>query len=262
MTRRPEGKPAGRSAGSAFHRGLRWFFLIWASLSTLWLVDTFRTRGVDPELLRSDSSVAVTSDQASLAFLPIGRIKSSGLVFISGAGVSAEAYAPLLRPIAEQGHPVVVIRLPFRIAPLAIHKQTVIDRAVATTRRIERVRRWVIAGHSLGGKLAARAVKQHPATFSAAVLVATSHPREDDLSQSKVPFTKIFASEDGVARPEAVEATRDRLPADTRWVEIQGGNHSQFGNYGHQLFDGKASISRAEQQEIVRKILLDALTLS
>jgi hypothetical protein len=49
------------------------------------------------------------------------------------------------------------------------------------------------------------------------------------------------------------------LPADTRWVEIEGGNHSQFGHYGHQLFDGSPTTTREEQQAVTRAALLDAL---
>jgi hypothetical protein len=56
-----------------------------------------------------------------------------------------------------------------------------------------------------------------------------------------------------------VLANQRLLPAHTRWVEIKGGNHSQFGHYGHQLFDGKAAISRVEQQKVARSALLDAI---
>jgi hypothetical protein len=49
------------------------------------------------------------------------------------------------------------------------------------------------------------------------------------------------------------------LPAHTNWVEIVGGNHSQFGHYGHQLFDGYATLTRSEQQTITRTELLNAL---
>ena len=33
------------------------------------------------------------------------------------------------------------------------------------------------------------------------------------------------------------------------WVEIDGSNHAQFGWYGEQPGDGKATISHLEQQE-------------
>jgi hypothetical protein len=45
----------------------------------------------------------------------------------------------------------------------------------------------------------------------------------------------------------------------TKWIEIRGGNHSQFGHYGHQLFDGDATITREAQQEITRRALLESL---
>jgi hypothetical protein len=39
-----------------------------------------------------------------------------------------------------------------------------------------------------------------------------------------------------------------------------GGNHSQFGRYGHQLFDGRATISREEQEALTRSAILLALS--
>ena len=91
------------------------------------------------------------------------------------------------------------------------------------------------------------------------MLVGTTHPKEDDLSALQIPVTKVFASNDGVAPRERVLANRALLPAQTRWVEIEGGNHSQFGRYGHQLFDGEATITRAEQERITRAAILAVL---
>lgn len=47
------------------------------------------------------------------------------------------------------------------------------------------------------------------------------------------------------------------LPPHTRFVEIKGGNHAQFGYYGFQLGDHRATIPREQQQaELLRAILL------
>jgi hypothetical protein len=40
---------------------------------------------------------------------------------------------------------------------------------------------------------------------------------------------------------------------------IDGGNHSQFGCYGFQLGDHRATISRADQQAQTLQALLDSL---
>jgi pimeloyl-ACP methyl ester carboxylesterase len=120
--------------------------------------------------------------------------------------------------------------------------------------------RWVISGHSLGGALACRLVRADPNAFSALVLIGTTHPKHDDLSFLVMPVTKVYGSNDGVAQPERMFSNRKLLPMNTQWVEIKGGNHSQFGNYGHQLFDGNATTSREAQQTATRSALLELLS--
>ena len=122
------------------------------------------------------------------------------------------------------------------------------------------VRRWVLAGHSLGGALAARLAFEAPGAPAALVLIGTTHPKQQDLSALRIPVTKVFASNDGVARAADVLRNKALLPADTRWIEIKGGNHSQFGHYGHQLLDGDAGVSREAQQAVVTRTLLSALS--
>ena len=121
------------------------------------------------------------------------------------------------------------------------------------------VSRWAISGHSLGGALACRMVQSDPQAFSAMVLVGTTHPKLDD------PVLSCDASDEGLwlqRRRGAAGADviqQETTPEDTQWVEIDGGNHSQFGHYGHQLFDGKATTSREAQQAATRSAILEAL---
>jgi pimeloyl-ACP methyl ester carboxylesterase len=245
--------------GRGIHYWVRRAFLVWAVVSTLWFVNLFRTRDVAPETLADSERVTVRSTDETLVFMPAGPAAGSGLVFIVGGGVGAEAYAPLLRPIADNGYPVFIVRLPYWMAPLESHKRSAIRRVLDVVEGDAPVERWVVAGHSLGGALASRVAARAPAALAALVLIGTSHPKELDLSSSPLAVTKIYATNDGIATPEMIAATRGLLPVDTRWVEIEGGNHSQFGHYGHQLFDGDATISRERQQEITRQALLQAL---
>lgn len=223
------------------------------------MLNTFRTRDVAGALLSSDSTVQVDSSRELLVFRPLVATGKAGLVFIVGAGVGAEAYAPLLRPIAEQGYPVHVVRLPYRVAPLESHKLTAIRRARSVIEYDPAVPGWVVAGHSLGGALASRLAVNAPEGVKAIVLIGTSHPKRDDLAGSSISFIKVVGTKDGVATPEMVETNRHLLPAATSWVIVEGGNHSQFGHYGHQLFDGTPAIERERQQELTRTALLEAL---
>lgn len=244
---------------SALSRWVRLGFIVWAVIAMSWLANSVRTRGVDAATLLDSPAVTVVDEATTLVFLPVSSNSKTALIFICGSGISAEAYAPLLRPVAEAGYPVFVIKLPYRFAPLESNKQAAVDRARAVIAAHPEIPHWVVSGHSLGGALAARLAQFHASALSALVLIGTTHPKENDLSVLQIPVTKVYASNDGIAPPNRILANRGLLPASTTWVEIKGGNHSQFGRYGHQLFDGAATISREEQESITRSALLDAL---
>ena len=107
---------------SRVHRWVRAGFLLWAVVSTSWLANSVRTRGVDEQMLQSSAAVTVAGDAATLSFVPTSALDSTALIFICGSGIAAEAYAPLVHPIAEAGYPVFVIKLPYRFAPLESHR--------------------------------------------------------------------------------------------------------------------------------------------
>jgi pimeloyl-ACP methyl ester carboxylesterase len=228
-------------------------------LSTAWLANSVRTQGVADSLLQSSQRVRVIDRPASLEFLPAEPNGDAALIFICGSGISSHAYAPLLRPVAEEGYPVFVIKLPFRFAPLAAHKDEAVARAVSVIADHPDLTHWVISGHSLGGALAARVALAEEGPMAALVLIGTTHPRDQDLSTLDVPVTKVFATNDRIAPVDRIMANKALLPEHTEWIAIAGGNHSQFGHYGRQFLDGAATISREAQQSRTRAALVDAL---
>jgi hypothetical protein len=74
-----------------------------------------------------------------------------------------------------------------------------------------------------------------------------------------VPVTKIVGTNDGLATVEEVESNRNKLPVTTNWVRIEGGNHSQFGWYGFQPGDSRATISPADQHEQMIQAVISTL---
>jgi hypothetical protein len=223
------------------------------------MANSVRTRGVDASTVESTAAVSVSETPATLRFIPASAGKKTGLVFFCGSGIAAQAYAPLLRPIAEGGHPVFVIKLPYRFAPLESHRLAALQRAREVFATNPAISQWVVSGHSLGGALSARLAQSGTPAIAGMVLIGTTHPKDDDLSALRIPVTKVYGSNDGVAPPDRVLSNRPLLPPGTKFIEINGGNHSQFGRYGHQLFDGTATISRDEQEAITRSAILDVL---
>ena len=80
-----------------------------------------------------------------------------------------------------------------------------------------------------------------------------------DLSDSDLAVVSLVGSEDGVINRDKLAKYADNLPKDTT-VDIQfaGGNHAYYGNYGEQDGDGKAGISREEEQATVVDAVVEA----
>jgi hypothetical protein len=91
------------------------------------------------------------------------------------------------------------------------------------------------------------------------VLIGTSHPRDVDLSSLTVPVMKIVGTRDGLATRREVEENVRKLPGGTRWLWVEGGNHSQFGWYGFQPGDWPARIDASTQRDQMVEAVLTTL---
>lgn len=194
--------------------------------------------------LQSDAMVQVSTDRW-LVFQPTAAPAQTGLIFYPGGRVDPRAYAPAAHALAAQGYQVVIVPMPFNLAVFGINKAAAIIAAYPA------IRSWGIAGHSLGGSMAANFAAKHPGAVQGLALWASYPASSDDLSATGLAVVSIYGTQDGVATPDAVLAGRPLLPVDTVWVSIAGGNHAQFGWYGPQAKADVASITRAAQQQQV-----------
>jgi poly(3-hydroxybutyrate) depolymerase len=116
-----------------------------------------------------------------------------------------------------------------------------------------------LAGHSRGAALAAELAGPHAAAFRGLVLIGTTHPKAQSLATLPLAVTKIYGTRDCVADTTAIQANAPLLPRTTRWVRLEGANHSQFGWYGRQLGDCDATMTRREQQAQTRAAIIGVL---
>jgi predicted alpha/beta-hydrolase family hydrolase len=217
-----------------------------------WLFYNMQAHGVDDAMLQSNHRVEVQNGSDAIYFTPVPDTLKAGLIFYPGALVEPEAYAPMARAISEKGYSVILMKLPFRLAPLEWHRARVFSQTLEVIRGDSLgQRKWIVGGHSKGGKLAAIFSKEYADEMGGLLLVGTSHPREIDLSGLKIDVTKIYGSNDGLASEREVNEFAVNLPAHMHRVRVDGGNHRQFAWYGYQLGDSKAEITRREQQDIL-----------
>jgi pimeloyl-ACP methyl ester carboxylesterase len=224
----------------------------------VWSLVAYRASSEARAATASDSTVTVAHADGIWQFNPLTEPKASTLVFFPGALVDPRAYAPLAISVARAGYQVLLVELPRRGAFGGAESPDLRTRIAAALSSIPEAHPVIFGGHSRGGVVASALSVREP-RLAGVVLIGTSHPRDVDLSGLDVPVTKIVGTRDGLASPEEVEQNADLLPAHTRWVWVEGGNHSQFGWYGFQPLDRRPRIPAAEQRAIMTEAVLDLL---
>lgn len=221
-------------------------FILWAQTPS----------GPMPEALAALQSTAevevVTSEW--LIFKPANKAPENGLIIYPGGRVDPRSYAPSAAAIAQQGYLVVITPMPLN---LAVFSPAL---ALEVQQTFPEIKNWSIAGHSLGGAMAANLIRNNPQAFDGLILWASYPAENDNLNEVDIRTLSIHASLDGLTTPEKIEATRHLLPESTTWVVIDGGNHAQFGWYGDQNGDNPAQIDRDQQQDIIIQATLAFLS--
>ena len=215
----------------------------------VWVGYSMQSKNVASQLLRSNKKIIVSDNSEYISFTPALAYKNV-FIFFPGALVDPHAYVPLCRKLAENGMQTLVVKMPFRQAGMGYKKP------LALGLLNDKNKTYILAGHSQGAKMAAQFVQENPGRIHQLILMATTHPKDYKKIAPLVSIMKIYAMNDGIAKPEDVIKNKPNLPADTKYVVIAGGNHSQFGYYGFQIGDHVASISREQQQDLILKSVL------
>lgn len=233
--------------------GILLLLLVGAALTIIWVTQTPTLRPEALAALHSDEQVQVHGGPW-FVFWPTHGTPDTALIFYPGGRVDFRAYAPAAHAIAAQGYPVIIVPMPLNLAVLAPNKASQVMAAYP------QIHRWFLAGHSLGGTMAARFVHRHPDAVAGLVLWAAYPAAEDSLAAlAELSVTSIYGTRDGLVSADEIQASRALLPPDTAFIPIPGGNHTQFGWYELQAGDQPATISYGEQQEAVVRATLQAL---
>ncbi|MFP4461150.1 MAG: alpha/beta hydrolase [Thermotogota bacterium] len=220
------------------------FFLIAFSGFVAWGTNTMAAQDMAKDAMKGTKNVQVMTDDTFIEFLPVEGV-NKGVIFYPGAKVAIDAYAPIALELAKEGILTIIVPMPLNLAIFGSNK------ALTVMEKYPDIESWSLAGHSLGGAMACKFCVDHPGMVDRLILLAAYTTKSFDLSNAKLPVLSITGSNDGLSTTEKIENNKEFLPPDTVYVEIEGGNHSQFGDYGDQFGDGEAQITRSEQIEIV-----------
>lgn len=192
----------------------------------------------EPEALDVLDDPGVDDHGDVVALWPEGE-PVAGLVFYPGAKVEAESYLPLLDSLRDRGIACFLVRMPLNFAFFKI------DAASGVMNEFPQIDNWYVGGHSLGGAMASVYASGHEDEVDGLVLLGSSiygdYPPEEALT--------VYGSLN--------QSVEDRIDYTENVVEIEGGNHAQFGNYGPQAGDEPATITADEQQEVTADAIQD-----
>jgi Alpha/beta hydrolase family len=218
--------------------------------SLAWWLTPFSATDRALSALQSDEAVVVASSSSQITMTPAGSGSGVGVIFQPGARIDARAYAPTLRPLAEAGHHVVIVKQPLGVAFLAA------GFAPDWAEEHPEISNWVVAGHSLGGVVAAENAAQPDAVGD--LVLWASFPAAD-LSAELFDALSVYGTNDTLTTTDDIDASMRNLPVGTAFVPVAGAIHSSFGDYGSQPGDGDPGISRERAQTLIIQTTLTFL---
>lgn len=225
-------KSRSLAAGLVFVIGMLLLGLVLIYASTAYHADS-RALKLE-EKLESDGHLTWENGYAVLTPDESGA-QTEGIIFYPGGLVDARAYLPQLDAFRQRGYTCVLLTMPF---DLAVFDMKAADYIYPNLQKLD-VDEWYLCGHSLGGVAAGQTFSGQENPYSGLILLG-SYVTDPEASSQDV--LTIYGSRDGVLHKEKVSEKTSQIEV------LSGGNHGQFGDYGHQAGDGKAEISREKQQ--------------
>ena len=170
-----------------------------------------------------------------------GSGNQDAVIFYPGAKVEYTSYLPLCVKLAEQGVDCFLVEMPFHLAIFGMNKAgNIMDNYDYEN--------WYLAGHSLGGAMAANYVSENIEEFAGLIMLAAYPTKE--LASEDLKVISIYGNKDNVLNRENLEAGKEFMPEHYTEIGLGGANHAGFGNYGSQEGDGEATMEREKQQDM------------
>ncbi|MFO7941523.1 MAG: alpha/beta hydrolase [Bacillota bacterium] len=218
------------------------------ALAGFWVYVEASTYPPDSEFLsqvEESEAVSITDEGDHYAISPTASSEySTPIVFYPGGLVDPRAYIHKMGRVAEElSVRVYVIKPPFNAAIFRIG-------AAASVMAEHGVDSAWVGGHSLGGIAACRFAAAHPDKVAGLYLFGSYCDR--DVGDCEGPVVSIMGNSDEIIDRDNYREAKANLPPHAIVREIEGLNHSAFGNYGKQAGDGPVALS---DEEVVRLLI-------
>ena len=175
----------------------------------------------------------------------------NAIIFYSGGKVDPVSYAPLCNKIAHEGIDVYILKMPLYFPLLNINGA---DKVINSNKH----NNYYLMGHSLGGTTASLYIANGRSYYYRGIIFLASYPSKkiDD----SLKCLSIYGTNDKVLNKVEYQKNINNFPVNFEEVVINGGNHSNFGDYGFQRGDGVSNITNEEQANITKEAICDFIS--
>ena len=167
------------------------------------------------------------------------------MIFYGGAKVEELAYSNLLNQIAESGTAdVFLVDTAVNIPVFGKNNADTVMQKYG-----EQYENFYFGGHSMGGSVAEMYVAEHLNEKIRGLIFLASYST-DIVPDSIENLLYAYGDCDGILNQDNLKQDLEqeqKAEKNVTVVEIKGGNHAGFGNYGIQKNDSKAEISSEQQ---------------
>ena len=227
---------------------------IFISIIIVTLITYFYQTSYNPERslfeqIQNNSMLSITENSDYYSLKPqILRPNKDSIIYYTGGLVKPESYLYKMGQVAIRKQVNIYVIKPF--ANLAILNINQANKVFEN----EKINKAQIGGHSLGGVVACRFTKNNPTRISKLFLFG-SYCDQDISNLNNLQTVSIVGKNDKITKPESYNKAKINLPSNTTFLEPEGLNHSDFGNYGLQKDDQKSDLSNDEIIKILDQVL-------
>lgn len=206
-----------------------------------------------------DSNILTIESRRTISISSkLNQNSTTALMFYPGGLVDSHVYNELLTDfVSATDIPVIVVKMPGNLAVFDINAaNTIISENSQITS-------WIIAGHSLGGSMAASTLYNNPDLYKGIIFMDSYPPDGNSLKEFPGAVLSLYSSIEKVNDPDKMSKTLSLLPPTTSLTDISspypeeltnysvlhqidGGSHSYFGSYGPQDGDYTPTVTRDE----------------
>ena len=223
-----------------------------ATCFKIYMDNSYKPVNNGEEIDDSSLNIELTDNMLVVRNPKRGDLKQKiGIIFYQDNRIDGECYLPLMKKLALLGYDCFL--------PVALGNQTYLNVEGAETviRKYESIKIWALVGHSSSCHPASQYTAEKPEKVQG--LIFLGGYSGFDLSASNVAVLSILGSNDSVVNRNGFEKSKELLPKDAVFENIEGANNSGYVDTSLIFGDSESSISFDQQTDKTTDIIDDFL---